>query len=149
MNPCTKRHPNARALILGSEDYPDIHGEVLFYQEKCGVTVSAHIYGLPENETGFFGFHIHDGSGCKGKGFPDSGMHYDPEGVPHPSHAGDLPPLLFSNGQAMLELCTDRFRVKDIIGKVIIIHLNADDMTTQPSGNAGTKIACGVIQRAA
>lgn len=66
----------------------------------------------------------------------------------HPYHAGDLPPLFSANGNAVLEVLTDRFNIHQIIGKTIIIHRNPDDFTTQPSGNAGEKIACGVIKKA-
>lgn len=106
--------------------------------------VTADIYGL---EDGFYAFHIHEGLDCGGDQFADSRGHYDPFGTGHPFHAGDLPPLLSSNGRAFLSVITGRFRIPDIIGKTVIIHSAPDDFHTQPSGNAGTKIACGVIRR--
>ena len=66
----------------------------------------------------------------------------------HPYHAGDLPPLFGSGGVAVSVFLTDRFHLEDIIGKTVIIHSSPDDFTTQPSGNAGAKIACGEIKRA-
>lgn len=65
----------------------------------------------------------------------------------HPKHAGDLPPLLECKGQAYLSVKTDRFTVDEIIGRTVIIHSDSDDFSTQPTGNAGRKIACGVIRR--
>ena len=75
--------------------------------------------------------------------------HYNPKDCEHPYHAGDLPSLFGNNGLAAAAFLTDRFFVDDVIGKVVIIHDHPDDFTTQPSGSSGTKIACGVIQRAA
>ena len=63
----------------------------------------------------------------------------------HPYHAGDLPPLFSANGLGFSAFLTNRFVAEEIKGKTIIIHSNPDDFTTQPSGNSGIKIACGVI----
>jgi len=87
------------------------------------------------------------GNSCKGEGFPETGSHYNPAGNPHPRHSGDLPPLIKCNGGAHMSVTTDRFTVKEIIGKTVVIHSMPDDFTTQPAGNAGTKIGCGVIQQ--
>lgn len=140
------RRPNARAIINSTSPYLNVRGEVLFYQEKDAVLVSARISGLPQNGTGFYGFHIHEGDNCDGEGFPNTGGHYNPKNRPHPSHAGDLPPLLSYHGNAYMTVKTDRFRIKDIIGRTVIIHGGTDDFRTQPSGDAGEKIACGVIR---
>ena len=108
----------------------------------------AQIDGLPkESETGFFAFHIHEGRDCGGEGFADTGGHFNPGNTEHPRHAGDLPPLLSDNGRAFMQVLTGRFRVDEVIGRTVIIHSHPDDFHTQPSGNAGTKIACGVICR--
>ena len=50
-------------------------------------------------------------------------------------------------GKAYLKVLTGRFRLEEVIGRTVILHRDPDDFHTQPSGNAGTKIACGVIQR--
>lgn len=78
--------------------------------------------------------------------FPLSGAHYNPGECEHPHHAGDLPPLFGCNGYAMSVFLTDRFLVDDVIGKTLILHDRPDDFKTQPAGDAGEKIACGVIQ---
>ena len=81
--------------------------------------------------------------------FTNFGMkHYNPHGCDHPYHAGDLPPLFETSGLALSAFLTDRFTVDEVIGRTVIIHDQPDDFTTQPSGNSGTKIACGVIRRA-
>jgi len=79
--------------------------------------------------------------------FPNTGNHYNPGNVPHPEHAGDLPPLLSNSGYAWMSFYTSRVNVEDIIGRSLVIHSMRDDFTTQPSGNSGDKIGCGVIER--
>lgn len=148
--------PQAAARITGSESYPEISGTVRFYQTNGGAIVWAEINGLPLPEhpcqERIFGFHIHKGTDCGGRmddPFADAMSHYNPGGCEHPYHAGDLPPLFGNNGFALALFLTDRFSVDEVIGRTVILHDHPDDFTTQPSGNSGTKIACGVICRAA
>jgi len=122
-------------------------GTVKFYQQPGGVVVVAYISGLPRNGSGIYGFHIHEGAACSGTDFAASGGHYNPGGVPHPRHAGDLPPLLSCGGRAYMAVLTDRFSVRDVLGRTVVIHSREDDFRTQPSGDPGEKIACGVIHR--
>ncbi len=140
-------YPYAVAIITGNDKTNNVRGRVKFYQRPEGVLVTANIKGLPENTSGFYGFHIHEGTSCKGTDFSESGNHYNPENTLHPNHAGDLPPLLRCGNIAHLNVLTDRFNISDIIGKTVIIHDQPDDFNTQPSGNAGTKTACGIIKR--
>lgn len=152
---------NAWAAIRGTEECPNLLGSVKFFQTTAGVLVLAEIWGLPETETGFFGFHIHEGDSCKeaapvpseGAGpndrrqnFPRSGGHLNPQGHPHPLHMGDLPPLMAKNGYAWGACLTSRFVIRDILGRTVILHEGPDDFTSQPAGNAGRKIACGEIR---
>ncbi len=139
--------PSAVAHIKGGDAYPGLTGTVRFYPRCGGTLVVADIAGLPDTDTGFFAFHIHEGGDCRGAGFPDTGAHYNPTAAEHPRHAGDLPPLLSDRGRAYCQVLTGRFRVSDVIGKTVVIHAAPDDFKTQPSGNAGEKIACGVIRR--
>lgn len=145
---------DAAASVRGSKAYPGLSGTVYFYQTQRGVLVRAEIYGLPEPdqpcEEPVFGFHIHEGGRCGGNAddpFSDAMSHYNPHGCGHPFHAGDMPPLFGCGGSALLLFLTDRFCVEEVIGKTVIIHDHPDDFTSQPSGNSGTKIACGVIQK--
>lgn len=125
-------------------------GTVTFYPYGRDTLIVAEISGLPHDDTlcasDIFAFHIHEGSSCGGTDFADTGGHFNPDDCPHPYHAGDLPPLFSCSGHAFMAVCTNRFRVSDIIGRTVVIHSRPDDFTTQPSGNAGTKIACGVIR---
>ena len=141
-----RKCPDAVAQIRGGMEVPKLSGCIRFYQQKGCVLIVAEIFGLPrENETGFFGFHIHQGESCSGTDFSETGSHYNPVDQVHPKHAGDLPPLMCCRGNAYLAVKTDRFTVHDIIGKTVVIHSDPDDFHTQPAGNAGRKIACGVI----
>lgn len=144
--------PSAVAFVRGDSLHQEINGKVRFYQTPKGVIVVAEISGLPvpEQKCGndIFAFHIHSGGSCTGNdedAFADVGTHYNPTDCPHPYHAGDMPPLFSANGTAFLAFLTDRFDVNKIIGKTVILHDSPDDFSTQPSGNAGKKIACGEI----
>ena len=139
--------PAAVARVNGDEGYPDLRGMVKFVPLCDGTLVIADICGLPDSETGFFAFHIHEGGSCCEAGFPNTGGHYNPGNTEHPKHAGDLPPLLSCNGRAYMEVKTNRFCFSDVVGKTVVIHSHPDDFKTQPSGGAGSKIACGVIRR--
>lgn len=141
-----RRASKAFAKIHGGAEYPKLHGTVSFHQCNDGVMVEVVMFGLPKRESGFFAFHIHGGGSCEGVGFSGTGSHYNPGNTIHPQHAGDLPPLLGSHGKAYMKVFTDRFCVEEIIGKTVIVHGDPDDFHSQPSGNAGEKIACGIIE---
>lgn len=139
-------YPNAVARILGGGRYPGIWGTVKFYQRRDGVMVEAEINGLPRTETNFFALHIHGGDSCRGEDFSRSGTHFNPGGEKHPNHAGDLPVLLGCGGKAYMQVLTGRFHVGEVMGKTVILHGRPDDYRSQPSGDSGDKIACGVIK---
>ncbi len=142
----------AVAKVEGSEKYPEIYGTATFKQTDRGTVVSAEIFNLPKGEgkeKKIFAFHIHEGYSCSGDEtdpFKNAGGHYNPAESPHPYHAGGLPPLFGNDGYASMSVLTNRFTVEEVIGRAIIIHLNPDDFSSQPSGAAGEKIACGLIK---
>ena len=149
-----QRAPFAAAEIAGSAEYPAIGGRVSFYETTCGVLVSALICGLPAADCAcgrrIFAMHIHSGAACTGNAedpFADTLSHYNPGGCAHPAHAGDLPPLFENGGHAFSVFLTDRFSVREVLGKTVVIHAGPDDFKTQPSGDAGRKIACGKIEK--
>ncbi len=142
-----KRRCRAAAFIKGSTDVPRLTGTVTFTDTPEGVRVDAYVQGLPHNETGFYGFHLHDRGSCQLPDFQSAKGHYNPDGVPHPQHAGDFPMLLATDrGQAWLSFITTRFGVCDVIGRAVVIHAQRDDYTSQPAGDAGARIGCGIIQ---
>ncbi len=146
------RKPDAQAVFAGSQAYPLICGVANFYQTNKGVVLAVNVNGLPywpgPCGSAVFGFHIHQGTSCTGNAqdpFADAGMHYDPDNCDHPYHAGDLPPLFGNKGHAQMTVLTNRFTVAEVLGRALIIHGSPDDFVTQPAGNSGKKIACGLI----
>lgn len=142
--------PQAIAWVAGGSDYPDLSGLVSFYATPAGgVLIMAEFFNLPNaavpNSSSFYGFHIHENGDCS-HSFTKTGEHYNPGALEHPEHAGDLPPLLGNHGYAWTAFYDKRFLIRDIIGRSVVVHSAHDDFTSQPSGNSGTKIACGVIR---
>lgn len=139
--------PEAIAIVKGSPNYPDIFGKVSFYNACCGTLVLAEICGLP-CENSILAMHIHNGDACTGNQtdyFANAGSHLNPNNAEHPYHMGDLPSLINNNGYAWSLVYTNRFKPCEVKGYPVIIHKNPDDYHTQPSGNSGEKIACGMI----
>ena len=147
-----RSRPFAWAIMRGSESYSGIQGTVLFYESPYGVLVVSELRGLPSYdspcESPIFAFHIHEGDTCSGNEsdpFANARMHYNPNSCPHPYHAGDMPPIFGANGYALSAFLTDRFTIDEVVGRTVVLHAGYDDFSTQPSGNAGEKIACGEI----
>lgn len=145
--------PRGYAHINGSGQFPNIEGMVLFYPYANGSVVVADIGGLPtSNESGagnIFGFHIHEGSACSGNEqdpFADAGAHLSFIKRDHPEHTGDMPVLFENGGKAWMAFYTDRFTPDQVRGRTVIVHDMPDDFRTNPSGDSGMKIACGVIR---
>jgi Cu-Zn family superoxide dismutase len=137
----------AIALIHGDAPAPRLSGFVRFYDTPDGVRVDARVRGLPKNATGFYGFHLHETGECMPPDFASAMGHYNPTAEPHPLHAGDFPMLLATSAmEAWLAFVTTRFTVRDIIGRSVVIHMSRDDYTTQPAGDSGKRIGCGVIR---
>lgn len=130
-------------------------GEVSFERVGDKVRVVAQVIGLKPGQE--HGFHIHEAGDCSsGDGMSAKG-HFNPHGRPHGGqgtherHAGDLPNLKASKaGRATLTAELDIITVVEgpasIIGRGLIVHAQPDDYKSQPVGNAGARIACGVIQ---
>ena len=139
--------PTAWARLRGDTAHPRLSGEVLFSPYGRGTLVTIRAAGLPVSV--FLGLHIHEKGVCATGGdvaFASAGGHFDPHNVPHPLHAGDLPPLLSSaEGTAAASVWTDRFTPAQVLGRSVILHGMADDFRSQPSGDSGGRIACGLI----
>ncbi len=130
------------------------HGFVKFADAPGGVHVTAVIEGLSPNGT--HAIHIHEFGDISAPDAMSTGGHYNPDGHPHAGpdadkhHAGDFGNLQAdANGRATLDLLADGLTVagmkNPVIGRAIIVHAKADDFATQPTGNAGPRIATGVI----
>ena len=130
-------------------------GEATFEEVDGKVHVVVFVQGLKPNQE--HGLHIHEVGDCSsGDGMSTKG-HFNPFGKPHgnPSsgerHAGDMPAIKGEkNGRGKVDVQLDTITVTpgpgSIIGKAVIVHAAPDDYTTQPTGNAGARIACGVIK---
>lgn len=142
--------PTASCILRGDGRHPELMGEVQFSPYGQGTLVVARVVGLPPAR--FLGLHIHENGDCATGGdvsFASAGGHFDLGGKEHPGHTGDLPPLLASQtGTALLAVYTDRFRPADVVGRAVVIHAMPDDFRTQPAGDSGMRIACGVIREA-
>ncbi|HKY01883.1 MAG TPA: superoxide dismutase family protein [Burkholderiales bacterium] len=130
-------------------------GEVVFEQKGSVVLVKAEVKGLKPNAE--HGFHIHEKGDCSAADGTSAGGHFNPAGKPHGSHhmmeahAGDMPNLKAdANGVAKLNAeltnVTLNAGASNILGKGVIVHAMPDDYKSQPTGNAGARIACGVIK---
>lgn len=146
--------PSAYAIIQGSPEHPALYGVIQFCERPQAILVQISVEGLPHTAGAcsgrFFGLHLHSGPSCTGTAqepFADADSHYNPMKCPHPFHAGDFPPLLGCRDIAWSTFLTDRIRIDEVIGRTVILHEHPDDFHTQPSGNAGTMIGCGVIRR--
>jgi Cu-Zn family superoxide dismutase len=134
----------------------NVRGTANFVQSGNKVRVTANVSGLQPN--GEFGFHIHEAGDCSsGDGMSAKG-HFNPFGKPHghptsgERHAGDMPSLKSdAKGNASASFELDTITVSpgpaSIVGRGLIVHVQPDDYKTQPTGNAGARSACAVIQR--
>jgi Cu-Zn family superoxide dismutase len=130
-------------------------GTVNFVQKGDKVAVSARVSGV---SPGAHGFHIHEKGDCSSGDGMSAGGHFNPHGKPHASpgvadrHAGDMPMLQADGtGEATLTVELDVISIgggaADIVGKAVVVHKDPDDFRTQPTGNSGARVACGVIRK--
>ena len=128
-------------------------GSVAFRQDGDAVLVTAEVTGLTP---GAHGFHIHEKGDCSAPDATSAGGHFNPTGKPHgnPDHAdhhgGDMPQLVAdASGIARLSVRLPGLSVSDgptsVLGRGVIVHAAPDDFKTQPTGNSGARVACGVI----
>jgi len=128
-----------------------VSGVVRFSQDGKRVKVVADLCGLPPNTT--HGFHVHEFGDCTAPDATSAGSHYNPAKHPHAGpavenrHAGDMGNITAdASGNAHLDLVLDEMTICcGILGRAVIVHKDPDDLKTQPTGNAGARIGCGVI----
>ena len=132
-----------------------VSGTVRFAETGGKVTVSGEVRGLKPNAE--HGFHVHENGDCSSGDGMSTGGHFNPGGAPHGNHgagmhhAGDLPSLKANAGGVAIfsfETTTITLRkgAADVAGKGLIVHRDPDDYKTQPTGNAGPRLACAIIQ---
>lgn len=124
-------------------------GTVTFEETENGVRVQAEIQGLSE---GNHGFHIHQYGDCTASDATSAGGHYNPTDNPHGApddterHMGDMGNIeANAQGLASIDYVDDTIQLNSILGRAVVVHGGEDDLTSQPSGDAGSRLACGVI----
>ena len=130
-------------------------GQVTFTQDGDAVRVRATLSGLKPGAE--HGFHVHEKGDCSSGDGMSTGGHFNPDAKPHgppnaPHHAGDMPAVVadaYGNATAAFTLkgVSVGSGAADLVGRGLIVHRDPDDYRTQPTGNAGPRIACAVIRK--
>jgi Cu-Zn family superoxide dismutase len=150
------RSPTAVANLAPTKGNA-VTGKVNFIQKGDVVVVEAQVKGLTP---GPHGFHVHERGNCTAPDATSAGAHFNPGGAPHGGpasaarHAGDLGNLeADASGNAVYRAEVTGITLdageRSIIGRAVIVHAQADDLTSQPAGDAGGRVACGLISKSA
>ncbi len=139
---------------IHSAKYSNVSGLIKIEELKNEIKVTTDLKGLTPNSK--LGFHIHEKGICEGPDYKTAGNHLNPDmhdhGRPESSmrHLGDMGNIVTNaegvSRQVILLPKSDSDNVKEIFGKAILIHAKADDLKSQPAGNSGDRIACGLIK---
>lgn len=147
--------PSKAQAILKVGSKTNLKGLVEFSEVNGALVIKTNIEGL---KPGAHGFHIHEKGDCSSGDFNSAGPHFNPGNMAHGSmesetrHAGDLGNIVADRkGMAKQEIVVKGLTLAEgsnsLLGRAIIIHSDQDDFKTQPTGNAGKRIACGVIEK--
>lgn len=145
---------NTALATLTPTQGSNVRGLVMFHAMDGQVMVHARLSGLKPN--GEHGFHLHEKGDCASADGTSAGGHFNPDAQPHgpqgaAHHAGDMPSLKADadgNVDQHFALTGPSLAAgapASILGRSVIVHANPDDYTTQPTGNSGPRLACGVI----
>ena len=147
--------PATAKATIESKSGSTVTGTATFTElANGGVRAQVHIDHAPP---GTHGLHIHEKGDCSDAEAKNAGGHFNPSGMPHAGptaaqhHAGDLGNIeIKPDGSGDLEITSDMLTVKpgpnSVVGRSVVFHEKADDLTTQPTGNAGGRLGCGVIR---
>ena len=144
----------AAGARLESRSGSSVTGRVDFTESGGQVRAHVELAGLPPNSE--HGFHIHEKGDCTAADASTAGGHFNPNGTQHgragvdPHHAGDMPSVTAdAQGHVRADVVIDGVTLAEgptsIAGRSVIVHRDRDDYTSQPAGNAGPRIACGII----
>lgn len=143
----------AKADLIAPKGSP-LKGQILFTEKDSKLTVTSSVDGIKQ---GPHGFHIHEVGDCSAADFSSAKGHFNPDQTAHgshhssPRHPGDLGNLIADEKDSVrssitVEGVTLGMGPKSIIGRSVVIHENEDDLKSQPAGNSGPRIACGIIE---
>ncbi len=135
----------------------NLSGNAVFTEENGQVTMTAIIDGLSE---GLHAIHLHESADCSAQDGSSAGGHWNPTAEKHGKwgdatgyHRGDIGNFkVDANGNGTITMTTDQWCIgcddqnKNIVGKAVVIHDGVDDFTSQPAGDAGTRVGCGSIR---
>jgi superoxide dismutase, Cu-Zn family len=148
-------HDSVAVAQLEPTEGNNVRGTVTFTPESGGVRVVANITGL---SAGRHGFHVHETGDCSAADASSAGGHFAPEGSPHGGpddprnerHIGDLGNITAdASGVGTYDRVDSLLTLSgahSIVGRAVIVHEDEDDLTSQPSGDAGGRMACGVVE---
>jgi Cu-Zn family superoxide dismutase len=153
---CASRDPVPRTFataLLQPTAGNAAHGEVALSVTGDVVVAKVHMEGLmPDSE---HGIHVHETGNCKSSDGSSAGGHFNPTGQPHgdpgqPHHAGDMPSVSAdAYGRVDTTITLHDLAPDDgpygVVGRAVVVHADPDDYHTQPAGNSGTRISCGVV----
>ena len=153
--PTVYQDPSAIA-VLSSTQNSSVHGVVTLIRSGGVAEVNVNLAGFKPNTV--HGLHIHDSGDCTARDGNSAGGHFNPASTQHggasgsPRHSGDLGNITAdANGEVY-----ETFKVSDIafgtgpdsiVGRGIVVHADKDDLKSQPAGNSGSRVACGMIVR--
>jgi Cu-Zn family superoxide dismutase len=153
---CSMAAPGSRATAELKDKDGKVVGHAMLREQSDGVLIRLEVAGLTP---GLHGVHVHAVGKCDGPAFASAGGHFNPANKKHGlkssdgPHAGDLPNMLVAkDGSGRFEALTDGITLRagslsvfDADGSAIVVHAGADDNMTDPAGNSGDRVACGVI----
>jgi Cu-Zn family superoxide dismutase len=141
--------PTKAVSVLVPTEGHDVQGTIVLEQRRGHVHLTGEVTGLTP---GLHGFHIHEFGDVTSPDGESAGAHYDPHGHKHGGpddkerHAGDLGNIeADQDGRAMVDVKADGLRLHFVIGRSLVVHADPDDFESQPSGEAGARVAVGVI----
>src|SRR5881275_2545355 len=140
-------HPTAGNKVSGTVKFTEVADGVQVHAELAGLTAGNH------------GFHVHEFGDCSAPDVSSAGAHFNPASKPHAGpdalerHVGDMGNVeADASGTAKLDYVDHQISLtndqESVIGRSVVVHAKADDLKSQPAGDSGTRIACGVIGRA-
>lgn len=148
-------HASVAGANLTSPTMKNLKARVLLTEVPEGIKITADVAGLKPGSV--HGFHVHENGKCEGPDFKSAGGHFNPAESKHGGpasgmkHMGDLGNLVADKkGVAKVEVIMktkDKKSISQYVGKSVIIHDKPDDLQSQPSGDSGDRIACGIISQ--